>query len=30
VIPACAVTKIRNAFPSENFTGFKYARPWQT
>ncbi|XP_063403855.1 P2X purinoceptor 7-like [Mytilus trossulus] len=27
VIPACAVLKIREAFPSEDFTGFKYARP---
>ncbi|KAL5020317.1 hypothetical protein ScPMuIL_003209 [Solemya velum] len=27
VIPSCAVTKIREAFPSEEYTGFKYARP---
>ncbi|XP_048742687.1 P2X purinoceptor 7-like [Ostrea edulis] len=27
ILPACVVTTIRNAFPSEQYTGFKYARP---
>ena len=28
VIPACCIAKIRQSFPSQEYCGFKYARPW--
>lgn len=28
ILPSCVVTVIRNTFPSEEYTGFKYAVPW--